>query len=93
MIYGEKVKYARDKLGLDRMDFAKLIHSTQQYIAQVENCKDESRRFGRTKEDIILKEASLPPGFFVYGDVKKVEESDDEMFYRLFPNAKDSNAS
>lgn len=76
---------------MTREEFAALLGTTKQNVAQVENCKDSSRKFHRKKEDEIIKVAELPPGYFVNDtvDVEAIKVSDEELFYRLFPNAKD----
>lgn len=95
MNYAEKVKFAREKLKLTRMEFAKLLDTTERYVENIEMCKDGSKKFGRKKENTIIKTANLPPGFFVDGpiDVKAMQLSDEEMFYRLFSDAEQYNIS
>jgi len=71
------------------MEFATFLKTTHSYVANVENNKDDKgRRFGRKKENEIIKAADLPPGYFVDGDVENIQVKNEELFYRLFPNAK-----
>lgn len=93
MIYSEKVRFARGRLGMSRMEFAVFLGSSEGHIRNIEVAKEGKEiRFSRDRETKITKEASLPPGFFVDSDVNinadKIIRSNNELFYRLFPNAK-----
>lgn len=68
MIYGDRVKYAREKLGINRMQLAVLLETTQQNIANVENCRDGSRKLGWEKMQKLIDTAELPKGYFFYDD-------------------------
>ena len=66
MIYGERIKYAREKLGMDRMTFAVVLGTTQENIRNIENCKDESKKLGWDKMKKLIAIAELPKGYFFY---------------------------
>ena len=70
MLYGEKLKYARNKLGLSRMRFAVLIGLTEGTIANIENCKDESKKLGYDKMLEVILVAKLPKGWWFYNDAE-----------------------
>lgn len=92
MIYGERVRYARTKLKLSRMAFANLLESSEGYIRNIEIAKEPKViRLSREREELITKAADLPPGFFVVSDdeVEVLLMPNEELFYRLFPIAKD----
>ena len=84
MIYGEKVKYARNKLGLSRMKFAVLLGMTERSVANVENCKDESMKLGYDKMAMIIEFAQLPLGWWFMNDyeVNAYLLDDTEIFIR-----------
>lgn len=76
------------------MDFAVFLGSSEGHIRNIEVAKEGKEiRFSRDREVKIIKEASLPLGFFVSDDVDinidSIIRSNNELFYRLFPNAKD----
>lgn len=54
---------------MSRMELAIFLETTEANVANIENCKDESKKFGRKREAKIIKEAALPPGFFIHGDI------------------------
>lgn len=92
LIYGKKVRFARERIGMNRMDFAVLLGTSEGHLRNIETAKEGKEiRFSREREEIIVKEASLPPGFFVTKDIsiETFNDSNDELFYRLFPDAKD----
>jgi len=68
MIHGERVKLAREKLGMDRMTFATVLDATQSYIANIENCKDNSKWLSSHKMQHIIDLAKLPAGYFFYSN-------------------------
>ena len=91
MTYGDKVRFARGRLKMNRMQFAVFLGSSEGYIRNIEVAKDKEIRFSREREEKIIKEASLSPGFFASGDVniEEIDNDNNELFYRLFPDAKD----
>jgi len=94
MGYYIKAKFARERTGMNRMDFAAWLGSSEGYIKNIESARNgKERRYSRAKEALIIQRASLPPGYFVSGDVHKIAESDTEVFHRLFPSAKGFNVS
>jgi hypothetical protein len=94
MGYYIKAKYARERTGMNRMDFATWLGSSEGYIKNIESARNgKERRYSRAKEALITEKASLPLGYFVSGDVHKIAESDTEVFHRLFPSAKVSKVS
>lgn len=66
MIYGEKVRYAREKLGLSRMEFAIILGMTERSLGNVENCKDGSIKLSYDRMDKIIEIAKLPKGWWFY---------------------------
>lgn len=66
MLYGEKVKYARKKLGLSRMKFAVMLGMTEGSIRNIEICKDESIKLSYDRMKKIIDIAELPKGYFFY---------------------------
>lgn len=77
---------------MTRMEFAVLLGTSEGHLRNIETAKEGKEiRFSREREEKIIKEASLPPGFFVIKDIsiETFDESNDELFYRLFPDAKD----
>lgn len=88
MIYGERVKYAREKLGMDRMEFAAMLGTTQENIRNIENCKDESKKLGFEKMQKLIDVAKLPAGYFFYSctEVKAVLMAGKEIFLRPTTN-------
>lgn len=66
MIYGEKVRFARKKLGMDRDGFAELLEMSEKSIANVENCKDETIKLSFDRMKLIIDKTKLPKGFFFY---------------------------
>ncbi len=91
MTYGDKVRLARDRLRMNRIQFAEFLGSSKEYIRNIEVAKGKEIRFSREREEKIIKEASLPPGFFAVGDIniEEIDNDNNELFYRLFPDAKD----
>lgn len=86
MIYSEKVRYAREKLKMDRMQFAVFLGTSEGHLRNIETAKEgKDIRFSREREAKIIKEAGLPPGFFVDGEVYVQEIDKDELYYRTFP--------
>lgn len=73
MIHGERVRFAREKLGLSRMKFAILLDMTERSIANIENCKDESKKLGFDKMLKLILEAKLPKGWFFFDNQEIVE--------------------
>ena len=66
LLYGERVRYARKKLGLSRMKFAVMLDMTERSIANVENSKDESVKLSFERMKLIIEKAELPAGYFFY---------------------------
>lgn len=93
--YRHKIRYVREKiLKMTRQEFADLLNSKYSYIVSMENHKD--RRMGRAKEEILIKAANLPERFFSDEEINVLEQAeitDAQMFYRLFPNAKEAKVS
>lgn len=91
MTYGDKVRIARERLKMNRMQFAVFLESSEGYIRNIEVAKDKEIRFSREREEKIISAASLPPGFFASGvvDIEEIDNDNNELFYRLFPDAKD----
>jgi len=68
MIYGERVRYARNKLGYSRIELAAALDTTERNIANIENCKDESKKLGWDKTKELIAIAELPKGYFFFDD-------------------------
>ena len=86
MIYSEKVRHAREKLGMTRMEFAVFLGTSEGHLRNIETAKEgKDIRFSREREEKIIKEAGLPPGFFVNGEVYVQEIDKDTLYYRTFP--------
>ena len=86
MIYSEKVRHAREQLGMSRMEFAVFLGTSEGHLRNIETAKEgKDIRFSREREAKIIKEAGLPPGFFVDGEVYVKEVGNDMLYYRTFP--------
>lgn len=59
MMYGDKIRYAREKLGMSMTDFAAAIGMTYRSIANIENCKDSSKKLSYDKMEAIIVLAEL----------------------------------
>lgn len=68
MLFGERVRYTRNKLGLSRMEFAVLLGMTERSIGNIENCKDESKKLSYDKMKQIIEIANMPKGWWFFND-------------------------
>ena len=90
MLYGERLKYARKKLGLSRMRFAVLLDMTEGSIANVENCKDESRKLSYDKMAQVIELAELPKGWWFFDDDDIIEFVESRVYARPLPGKQGS---
>ena len=87
MIYGERVRYARNRLGYSRIELANVLDTTERNIANIENSKDESKKLGWDKMLKLIDVANLPAGYFMYSiedfnDIV-VNRGKDEVFAKV----------
>jgi len=79
--YGEKVKFARLKVGMSRMEFAVALGMTEGSIANVERCKDESKKLSYDRMKQIIDLAKLPSGWFFY-NLDEIQEYKNNVYAR-----------
>ena len=68
MTYGERVKFARLKLGVSIAEFAVLLGANEGTVENAECSKDGSYKLGFNKMKKIIELANLPAGWFFYND-------------------------
>ena len=91
MKFGDKVRYIRNRFSLTTEQLAKILNVTQSYISHIENNR---RQLSRDKIVILARELNTPIEFFLYDDLKTLEEIGaeekfkamlhDEKYYNYF---------